>query len=68
MAVNVAEMTTEMSSALSLLVDPTQAMQAAQRLYGAAGQGLRHSGWNGCTIPRSQIAASRVLLDNDLDD
>ena len=65
---NTAETTTQAPNALSMLVDPTQAMQAAQRLYGAAGQGLRHSGWNGCTIPRSQIAASRALLDNDLDD
>lgn len=69
MAVNLADTMTEMPSALSMLVDPTQAMQAAQRLYAAPGHGLCHSGWNGCTMPRGQFGASRVLLeDDDLDD
>ena len=61
--------TNELPSSLYLLVDPTEAMQAAQRLYAASGNGLRHSGWNGCTVPRGQpFGLPRTRLDEDFDD
>jgi hypothetical protein len=54
----------DVPSSLSLLVDPTLAVRAAQRLYAARGQGLCHSGWLGATVALGQTA----LLHDDEDD
>ncbi|MFP5406612.1 MAG: hypothetical protein ACLGHY_09855 [Gammaproteobacteria bacterium] len=55
-------------SSFSLLVDPGVAMQAAQRLYAAKGQGLCHSGWLGRTVPLGSGALSRTEVDQDDED
>ena len=52
-------------SALSLLVDPAMAMQAAQRLYAARGQGICHSGWWGRTVPLGQAGLPQDAADDD---
>ncbi len=58
----------EVPSSLSLLVDPTRAMLAAQRLYAASGHGLCHSGWLGGTVARGQISLAQSASDADHDD
>ena len=59
----------ELPSSIGLLVDPSAAMKAAERLYAASGNGLRHSGWNGCTVARGyQFGSQRSQFDDDLDD
>lgn len=55
----------KVSCSLSLLVDPTLAMLAAQRLYATQGQGLCHSGWLGQTVPLGRTAAPLTQLDDD---
>ena len=42
----------DLPNSLGLLVDPTIAILAAQRLYQAPGEGVCHSGWHGETVPR----------------
>lgn len=58
----------EMPSSLALLVDPTRAMLAAQRLYAASGHGLCHSGWLGGTVARGQPSLPQNESDDDDDD
>lgn len=52
---------------LSHLIDPAQALQAAQRLYEAPGPGLCHSGWEGWTVDRKRAAARRGKCAEDTD-
>ena len=51
--------TIDVPCSISHLIDPARALQAAQRLYAAAGPGIRHSGWEGWTVDRKRVAAQR---------
>ena len=51
--------TFDVPCSISHLIDPARALQAAQRLYAAAGPGIRHSGWEGWTVDRKGAAVQR---------
>lgn len=50
------------------LIDPAQALQAAQRLYAAPGPGICHSGWEGLTVDRKRAQALHRKCAGDTED
>ena len=56
----------EIPSSFAQLVDPTEAIRAAQRLYDAGGRGILHSDWG--TRPTSRKRTSEIEHEGaDLD-
>ena len=60
--------TSEVPCSLGHLIDPTAALEAAQRLYAAPGSGICHSAWEGRTLDRKRAAAQRSKRGDDHDD
>lgn len=62
--------TSEVPCSIGHLIDPAQALQAAQRLYAAAGPGICHSGWEGWTVDRKRATqrGRRPVDSEDSDD
>lgn len=56
----------EIPSSLAQLIDPTEAIRAAQRMYDAGGRGIVHSDWG--TRPTSRRRSNETERDDsDLD-
>ena len=56
----------EIPSSFAQLVDPTEAIRAAQRLYDAGGRGILHSDWG--TRPTSRRRINEIEHEDvDLD-
>ncbi len=58
----------EIPSSFAQLVDPTEAIRAAQRLYDAGGRGILHSDWGTRPTSRKRITETETEHEDvDLD-